>query len=82
MNIFSKFYCRVYQIVMRVFMPMLPYREPKLLNNEEEIISVLKEEEITNVMLVTGKVVRSNGSTSSLENKLNQNFSLTVLTMQ
>ena len=59
-------------------MPMLPYREPKLLNNEEEIISVLKEEEITNVMLVTGKVVRSNGLTSSLENKLNQNFSLTV----
>lgn len=73
MNIFSKFYCRCYQITMRCFLPFLPYREPKMLINNEELLKVLEEHNIDNIMLVTDKGVKNIGLTNSLEEVLNSN---------
>ena len=73
MNIFSRFYCRVYQIIMRCFLPLLPYREPKLLGGYEELLKVLEESNLDNIMLITGKVVRGLGLTKSLEDFLVEN---------
>lgn len=73
MNIFSKFYCRVYQIVMRTFLPFLPYREPELLINNEELLKVIESNNIDNVMIVTDKGIRSIGLTENLENILKDN---------
>lgn len=73
MNIFSKFYCRVYQIVMRVFLPFLPYREPELLTNHEELLKVLETNGFDNIMMVTDKGIRSIGLTKNLEEFLVDN---------
>ncbi len=53
MNIFKKFYCRTYQTAFRIMLPILPYREPKILNNPEELCEVLQKKKIEKVLLVT-----------------------------
>lgn len=73
MNIFSMFYCRVYQMVMRFYLPLLPYREPKLLKNNEDLLQILKDKNLTNLLLVTDKGIRSLGLTKNLEDYLTNN---------
>ena len=73
MNIFSKFYCRTYQTVFKVFLPMFPYREPVLLNDYKGLVNVLSEENKKNVMIVTDKGIRSLGLTKNLEKELASN---------
>ena len=73
MNIFSRFYCRVYQIIMRSFVPLLPYRTPHLLSTNDELLKVLEEQNYDNVMIVTDEGVRSAGLTKDLEKFLTDN---------
>lgn len=73
MNIVKKIYCRSFQKVMRILIPFMPYREPKLLNNIEDIVNVIKEKNIQNVMLVTGEKIRGRGLTLPLETCLKEN---------
>lgn len=70
MNIFKKIYCRVYQGVFKMLLPVLPYRKPSLLNSDEDIIEVLKNKNINSVLLVTDKGIRSLGLTKPLEEKV------------
>ena len=44
MNIFKKFYCRAYQTVFRILLPVLPYREPKILGGMGDVADLLKKE--------------------------------------
>lgn len=67
MNIFKKLYCRIFQTVFRIAIPFLPYREPKILNTDEEVSNVLKQQNKTSVLLVTDKGIRGLGLTKSLE---------------
>ena len=73
MNIFKKIYCRTYQGMFRLMLPLLPYREPKLLNNNSEVCDVLKQKGITNVLLVTDKGVFDLGLTNTLQQELTKN---------
>ena len=43
MNIFKKAFCRVSQFGFRTAMPILPYREPKILGSLSDIAPTLKE---------------------------------------
>ncbi len=70
MNIFKKFYCRTYQFVFKILLPVLPYRQPKALNSYEEIVKVLKERNIDKILLVTDKGISSLGLTKDLEEEL------------
>ncbi len=54
-NIFKKLYCRTFQVVFRIAIPILPYREPKILQNNEEVVSVLIDNNVKSVLLVTDK---------------------------
>lgn len=67
MNILKKLWCRTFQLGFRIAQPILPYREPKILNAIEEIPLVLKEEKIQSVLLVTDAFLRKSGATASLE---------------
>lgn len=79
MNFFKKFYCRAYQGVFRIMLPILPYHEPILLKDREELLKVLKNQGKKSVMLVTDKGVRGLGLTQNLENDLTEaGFQLTV----
>ena len=70
MNIFKKMYCRIYQGVFRIAMPMMPYREPITIDSVLDIKSVLKSNNINRVLLVTDKSIRALGLTKSLEDDL------------
>lgn len=51
-------------------MPFLPYREPKVLDSMKSICSVLRENNIRSVLLVTDEFLRTSGATAKLEYSL------------
>lgn len=67
MNIFKKLYFRTYQTFFRIMIPLLPYREPKILKDIEGVFEVLKEKKIGKFLLVTDKSIRDLGLTQMLE---------------
>ena len=73
MNTLEKIYCRSFQSIMRMAIPVLPYREPKLLDGVDKIVDVLGEKKINRVILVTGPNVRRLGLTAPLERTLEKN---------
>lgn len=72
MNPFKKIYCRVFQTCFRIALPLLPYREPKILSTTDMIPKVLKSRSIKRVLLVTDTMLRITGVTLSLENELKE----------
>lgn len=73
MNIASKLFCRVFQIAFRAALPILPYREPKIVPSCSELGDVFKKENSTSVLVVTDAGIVKNGLTNSLENVLKKN---------
>ena len=73
MNIAKKIYCRTFQGVFKMLLPFLPYRQPKLLSSYDEIVSVLKQNNVNNILIVTDKGINGLGLTKSLENDLKAN---------
>ena len=73
MNIFKKAYCRIYQTAFKCALPFLPYREPKILKTDKDVVWTLKLNEIKKVMLVTDGGIRGLGLTQSLENEITTN---------
>lgn len=72
MNPFRKIYCRGFQIVLRVALPLLPYRDPELLKGTDAVPAILKARGINRVLLVTDRGVRDRGLTAHLENLLRE----------
>ena len=73
MNIVSKLFCRTFQIAFRAALPILPYREPKIVPSCSELGGVLGKEKSTSVLVVTDAGIVKNGLTISLENILKKN---------
>lgn len=73
MNIFHKIYCRCFQGVMKVVLPMMPYREPEMLEGVGNIPFVLQESNIDKVMIVTDQSIRTLGLDKSLLKSLREN---------
>lgn len=67
MKTLKRFYCRSYQFVMKMAIPFLPYRKPKLLDSIKQIPEVLRAKKINKILLVTSKNIRSLGLTGELE---------------
>lgn len=59
MNIFKKIYCRIFQGCFHLAIPILPYRDPKILNSIEELPEEFAAKGIKKVLLVTDPVIRS-----------------------
>ena len=59
MNKAKKMYCRIFQTVFKIALPILPYRTPEILNTIEDLPMEFAERKITKVMLVTDKALRS-----------------------
>jgi alcohol dehydrogenase class IV len=71
MNILKKIYCRTFQTVFKLAIPLLPYRDPKILNSIEELPEEFKKKHIATVMLVTDAQLRT--LTRPLEDLLPEN---------
>ncbi len=79
MNFFKKLYCRIYQTVFKLALPFLPYREPKLLKDYENLVQLLIYKNKKNVLLVTDKSIKSLGLTNVLEQQiLKENLGLFI----
>lgn len=70
MNILKKTYCRAFQLVFRIAMPFLPYRQPEILDTVKKIAPILKSKGIDSLLLVTDGFLRSSGATERLEKHL------------
>ena len=70
MNFFKKLYCRTFQTCLKIALPFLPYREPRILKTNSEVCEVLKSNNIDSVLFVTDKGIRGLGLTKKLEEEI------------
>lgn len=61
MNLFYKIYCRLYQFIFKILIPFLPYRKPKILKSQQEIVNELENKNIDKVLVVTDKGIINAG---------------------
>ncbi len=73
MFLLKKIGCRIFQIGFRAALPILPYREPKLISSCNDLNTVFDEAHTKYVLVVTDCGVVNNGLTKSLENVLKSN---------
>lgn len=72
MNPVKKLYCRIFQTVFRIALPVLPYRNPVILHHVKDISSVLSAKGLRKPLLVTDAPVRNLGLTKELEDILEE----------
>ena len=53
MNLPKKLFCRCFQAALRIALPVLPYRDPLVLDKIEKIPDCLKAQGIQKVLIVT-----------------------------
>lgn len=70
MNILRKFYCRAFQTVFRIAIPLMPYRRPDIVDSVEDLPDVIKSHGCGNVLIVTDHTIRRLGLTEHLEHAL------------
>lgn len=73
MNPIKKLYCRTFQSIFKIAIPLLPYRSPELLHGMDELVGKLNELRLTSVLLVTDAGIRGLGLTKHLEELLAEN---------
>lgn len=73
MKLIQKVFCRGVQMLFRIALPVLPYKDPTILERVDEILPVLKEKEIDSVLLVTDEYLHNSGATTRLEQMLWKN---------
>ncbi len=66
-------FCRAFQGAFRIALPILPYREPEIINSCAELGRVLDKEKLTSVLVVTDRGIVASGLVSPLEEVLKQN---------
>lgn len=73
MNFFKALWCRTYQTIFKILLPVLPYREPQILKNYDELVFEFKRNNISKCSLVTDAGLNKLGLTKALEDSLKQN---------
>lgn len=73
MNFLYKVYARIYQFCFKLALPILPYRDPKIIDTISGIIPVLKDNNKKSILIVTDKNISSLGIMDNLLNELSTN---------
>lgn len=66
MNIFKKIYCRIFQTVFKIAIPILPYRDPEILDSIEDCAEIIKRVGARKVFIATDAGVVKCGLTDGL----------------
>ena len=66
-------FCRVFQAAFKIAIPILPYREPKIIASCSKLDEVFKKEKIYSVLVVTDKGIVNNGLVEPVEKVLKEN---------
>ena len=67
MQLLEQIWCRTFQTVLRLAMPVLPYRDPKILRSAAEVPAELRSRGVERVLLVTDGGQYALGKTEPLE---------------
>ena len=79
MHLARRAWCRTYQTVFRIALPILPYTEPRILEHAEDVPAVLQKRSIQKVLIVTDPGIARLGLTAALERALTaQGIGVTV----
>lgn len=70
MHPMKKAFCRSFQFVLRLALPILPYRDPKVLNAVQDVPGCLKEKRIESVLIVTDGFLHISGMLEPLKKAL------------
>ena len=73
MNIVKKVYCRIFQAVFKLAIPILPYRSPEILNNTADAAKLLKSKDHRSVLIVTDAFLHKSGLIEQLKSSLTEN---------
>lgn len=68
----KKAYCRTYQTIFKLALPVLPYRKPQVLKKVDMLPALFASQKVERVLLVTDASIRALGLTSHLEQVLAQ----------
>jgi len=69
----KKIWCRIFQTGFRAALPVLPYREPKIVSSCKELGKVFEKENISSVLIVTDSGIVGNGLTKPVEETVLEN---------
>ncbi len=70
MNTIKKIYCRTFQAGFRLALPLMPYRNPRMVGSVDELPEVFRKEGCSRVLLITDAGIRKLGLTRQLEQVL------------
>lgn len=70
MNIFYKLWCRTYQTAFRIALPLMPYKEPKVLHSLGELGPMFTHKHIRRVLIVTDQGLVKAGVVAMVEEAL------------
>ena len=73
MFILKKIGCRVFQTAFRAALPLLPYREPKIVPSCDALGAVFAEKKTSSVLIVTDAGIVKNGLVAPIEDVLKKN---------
>lgn len=71
MHIIKRIYCRIFQTGLKLALPFLPYRKPKISGSVKAIPDILIKNKCENVLIITDAGIRGLGLTKKLEAALN-----------
>lgn len=73
MNPIQKTYCRIYQNILHLALPFLPYRKPEILPSIFSLSQLFRSKQIDTVLLITDQSIRFFGLCTPLEKDLEDN---------
>ncbi|MCD8330200.1 MAG: iron-containing alcohol dehydrogenase [Lachnospiraceae bacterium] len=72
MNRLKKIYCRTFQTVFKLALPFLPYRNPKIVGQVDQLPALLNRKKCSRVLIVTDPGIRKLHLTDDLERALKE----------
>ena len=70
MHKLKKIYCRSFQTVFKLALPILPYRTPKIISSVKKLPEIIIKNKCQHVLIVTDTSIRSLGLLTPLEKAL------------
>ena len=70
MIVSKKIFCRTFQGALRLALPVLPYRDPKILERVEDIPACLRQKDIRKVLIVTDGFLHISGMLEPMKQAL------------
>ena len=70
MKTLRKIYCRTFQTGLKIALPFLPYRTPKVAGSVKALPKIIQKKNCRKVLIITGEGIRKLGLTLRLEKAL------------